>query len=242
MTKPIHDSLSDTALFVRSPKAIVLLQSQTLLQCLLDTAIIHPDDWDNLPKETRERIFASENRDALMKHLVEFSLVNPYQAARSSRRSRAWCSAITAFWRAWVPAAAIVAESRKHRLLRRKVAIKVLPVTDDERPALVTRFLREMRAVARLNHPNIVAAFDAGLSPAVNPGDPDLYYFAMEHLTGNDLEQEIQCRSASKACAGPAVCQHAGRGPSPSTGHQASSRPTSSSPKNRQAGCSTSNT
>ena len=56
--------------------------------------------------------------------------------------------------------------------------------------------------VAQLNHPNIVAAFDAGLCPGAQPGDPDLYYFAMEHLIGKDLEQEAGGRplGIAEAC------------------------------------------
>ena len=66
-----------------------------------------------------------------------------------------------------------------------------------------TRFLREMRVVAGLDHPHIVAAFDAGMCPAFQLGDPDLYYFAMEMLKGQDLEQFVHSAkpSVSQVCA-----------------------------------------
>src|SRR5690606_15613195 len=55
----------------------------------------------------------------------------------------------------------------------REVALKVLSRRMTRDPSYVERFLREARAAARLNHPNVVRTFDAG-----NAGD--LYYHVME--------------------------------------------------------------
>ena len=49
----------------------------------------------------------------------------------------------------------------RHRRLGRKVALKVLPANVAEKADAVRRFHREVQAVAKLSHPNIVAAFDA---------------------------------------------------------------------------------
>ncbi|MBI1374125.1 MAG: SUMF1/EgtB/PvdO family nonheme iron enzyme [Phycisphaera sp.] len=68
----------------------------------------------------------------------------------------------------------------RHKLMRREVAVKVLPkhVAQDE--ALVQRFVREVQAAGRLVHPNIVTAFDAGKKD-------DLIYLVMECVNGKDL-------------------------------------------------------
>ena len=55
----------------------------------------------------------------------------------------------------------------------RTVAVKLLAPKLAEDEAFVKRFLREARAAARLNHPNIVQAIDAGESEGC-------CYFAME--------------------------------------------------------------
>ena len=71
--------------------------------------------------------------------------------------------------------------------LDREVAIKILPpnlVHDEE---LVERFLREARAAAKLNHPNIVTIYQ------VNQQD-DFYYFAMENVSGGSLHDLIKKR------------------------------------------------
>src|SRR4051812_23312471 len=48
----------------------------------------------------------------------------------------------------------------RQRQLDRLVALKILPPVDALSPDFVTRFSREARALARLNHPNIVHVYD----------------------------------------------------------------------------------
>jgi len=69
--------------------------------------------------------------------------------------------------------------------LQRFVAIKMLgdQLTDDQ--SLVARFLREARAVADLNHPNVVQVFTVD----THDGRP---YFAMEYVEGESLTELIR--------------------------------------------------
>jgi len=71
-------------------------------------------------------------------------------------------------------------------LLERDVAIKVLtaPALTDVRE----RWLREARSTARLNHPNIVAVYDAGeADPAPGSGAGGLPFIVMELVEGESL-------------------------------------------------------
>ena len=60
----------------------------------------------------------------------------------------------------------------EHLLLKRRVAIKVLPVDETLHPALLTRFYSEMRVLADLHHPNIVMAALAVTTPQRPEGAP----------------------------------------------------------------------
>lgn len=59
----------------------------------------------------------------------------------------------------------------------RTVALKVLPPRAARDRRFVDRFLREAKAAARLNHPNVVSAIDAGKAGP-------LVYFVMEYVDG----------------------------------------------------------
>ncbi|NQT87417.1 protein kinase, partial [bacterium] len=63
----------------------------------------------------------------------------------------------------------------------RLVALKILPERLAKDKKFVDRFVREARAAARLRHPHIVQAYDAGLADGT-------YYFAMEYVDGEGLD------------------------------------------------------
>ena len=48
--------------------------SRLFLQQLLDTSVIHPDDWGNLPKETCDQLFLLGDRNGLLHRLGELQL------------------------------------------------------------------------------------------------------------------------------------------------------------------------
>ncbi len=73
----------------------------------------------------------------------------------------------------------------QHRKLRRKVAIKLLNKINDKRS--IARFQQEMRAIGSLQHPNVVAATDAGEADGVP-------YLVMEWIQGESVAQLIQTR------------------------------------------------
>ncbi len=73
----------------------------------------------------------------------------------------------------------------RHRRMERVVALKVLSAEAVKRPEAVARFHREVQAAARLDHPNIVAAFDADEAKG-------MHYLVMECVAGQDLAREVK--------------------------------------------------
>jgi serine/threonine protein kinase len=77
----------------------------------------------------------------------------------------------------------------EHEVMRRRVAIKVLPPQLASDPATLERFRREAQAAAALDHPNIARAFDfrqEGL----------LHFLVMEYINGPSLQDVLQRQGA----------------------------------------------
>lgn len=77
----------------------------------------------------------------------------------------------------------------RHSLLRRPTALKLLP-PERAGHATIARFEREVRATSRLSHPNTVAIYDYGRT------EDGVFYYAMEHLAGCDLQRLVEQQGA----------------------------------------------
>lgn len=73
----------------------------------------------------------------------------------------------------------------EHPIMRRPVAIKVLPKKRVSKSSYLERFELEARAVAALDHPNIVRAYDID-----NEGDT--HYIVMEYVEGKDFQRIVE--------------------------------------------------
>src|SRR5260370_4039504 len=79
----------------------------------------------------------------------------------------------------------------EHYLMKRRVAVKALPVAEECAEALLERFYSEILVLADLHHPNIVTAHDAGELLPSGPRMPPLLYLVMELVDGGDLEHYV---------------------------------------------------
>jgi tRNA A-37 threonylcarbamoyl transferase component Bud32 len=70
-------------------------------------------------------------------------------------------------------------------LMDRRVAIKVISKALLDQPGALERFQREVRAAAKLSHPNIVIAYDAEQAG-------DLHMLVMEFVEGQSLDQVLR--------------------------------------------------
>jgi WD40 repeat protein/tRNA A-37 threonylcarbamoyl transferase component Bud32 len=75
----------------------------------------------------------------------------------------------------------------EHRRMDRPVALKVIHPGLIRNPATVQRFQQEVRAAAKLQHANIVTAFDADQAGA-------LHFLVMEHVEGRSLADLVNER------------------------------------------------
>jgi len=82
----------------------------------------------------------------------------------------------------------------RQRSMDRIVAVKVLKPVLARDAEYVGRFWREARAAARLSHPNIVLAIDAG-------EDQGFYYFAMEYVDGHTVSLLLKAGPLDESAA-----------------------------------------
>jgi serine/threonine protein kinase len=75
----------------------------------------------------------------------------------------------------------------RHRRLDKLVALKLLSADSRECKDRLSRFLREMKAVGSLDHPNLVEAYDAGEHAGV-------VYLVMKLIEGTDLGKLVRQR------------------------------------------------
>lgn len=71
-----------------------------------------------------------------------------------------------------------------HEMMGRESAVKVLPL-NKATPEAIASFRREMRMQARLDHPNLVRAYDAG-------HDGNVHYLVVEYVEGTDLRKLVR--------------------------------------------------
>ncbi|HEY2346783.1 MAG TPA: serine/threonine-protein kinase [Xanthomonadaceae bacterium] len=80
------------------------------------------------------------------------------------------------------------------KTLQRIVAIKTLSGEIGDDPVFVERFLKEARAAARLNHPNIVQIYSFGIVGDIN-------FIAMEYVDGQSLGEIVRREPFSEKSA-----------------------------------------
>jgi serine/threonine protein kinase len=82
--------------------------------------------------------------------------------------------------------------------LGRQVAIKILPANLGSDEKMRARFLNEARAVAGINHPNVITIHDVGVTSDHDEGLPTgLLYLVLEYLEGRAVDEITEKRRLS---------------------------------------------
>jgi serine/threonine protein kinase len=78
----------------------------------------------------------------------------------------------------------------EHEMMRRQCAIKVLPHSQiKEGSSVLKRFYVEAQAVAKLDHQNIVRAYDVNMEAK---DGKEIHYLVMEYVEGRDIQTLVQ--------------------------------------------------
>jgi eukaryotic-like serine/threonine-protein kinase len=159
------------------------------LSCLRHSELVDADRFAKLRREIEKQGAQANNPRPVAEALVRDGILTSWQAEHLLRGKRR--GFVIDKYRLLSPLgrggmnAVYLAE---HALMRRRCAIKILPEKQLGEPATVERFHREARAVALLDHTNIVRAYDFG---KVIDGNRPIHFFAMEFVEGESLEERV---------------------------------------------------
>lgn len=159
---------------------------------LLSGGILLREEWDELPDETQNELLALAALDAALAALVSRHLLTGFQADVVREGNAA--SLLLGHYRLLEPLGSGgmgVVYRAEHRHLRRPVALKVMTERHAGNARISSRFFLEARAVARLQHPNIVGCLDAGREEPLRPGGPVREYYVMDLVPGADLQATV---------------------------------------------------
>ncbi|MBP90680.1 MAG: serine/threonine protein kinase [Planctomycetaceae bacterium] len=91
-----------------------------------------------------------------------------------------------------------------HNVMGRECAVKILPI-DKSTEEAIANFTREIRTLAKLDHPNLVRAYDAG-------NDGSVHYLVTEYVPGTDLRRLIRSEGPLTMQQAASVIMQSARG------------------------------
>lgn len=181
-----------------------LVAAHILVDELLRRCIVHPEDWKTLAEAERQPLHGCSQIADLLEGLVKRRLLTEYQAKRiaAGESFGLILGNYRVLDRLGVGGMGTVYLG-EHRRMRKHVAIKVMAVLPGQEQTDELRFAAEIRAVAKLDHPNIVSVFDAGEECSADSFSATFHYFVMEYVPGRSLDELIRSDgplSPDRAC------------------------------------------
>src|SRR5262245_10350168 len=171
---------------------------EQLLELIRRSGLVDPPKLEEYARQRRAAGALPASPQALADALIRDGLLTPFQAEQLlAGKSRHFI--LAGKYKVLRPLGAGAMGQVflcEHAVMRRLVAVKLLPRSLASDSASVERFHREARAVARLHHRNIVAAHDADR-------DGDRHFLVMEYVDGQTLDrlvQQVGSLPAADAC------------------------------------------
>ncbi len=171
-------------------------------QLLNDSGLLSAEDMNDV----RAGLPQFETVEALAENLYRRNKLTKYQLTRviQGKAKSLHLGNYTVLDKIGQGGMGLVVKAR-HRVMQRIVAIKILSASTVKSPDAVKRFHREVEAAARLNHPHIVAAFDADQSNGT-------HFLVMEYVDGYDLSALIRMQGTLSVRRAIEFMLQAGRG------------------------------
>jgi eukaryotic-like serine/threonine-protein kinase len=163
------------------------MSSEELLKSLVDSEILAPDYVQSLNEQLLSAA-KPQNINELIKSIIRSGRLTPFQGAQiAAGRSKSLVLGDYTIVDKIGSGGMGQVFKAIHRRMKRTVAIKILAPAALKDQQAIRRFQQEVEAAAKLLHPNIVAAFDAGRANGQQ-------YLVMEYVDGRDLAAIVKER------------------------------------------------
>ena len=158
----------------------------------LASELVTEEQWQNAKRELAKShdgessISAAPSEKKIAQQLVEMKIISAYQADQllTGRTKLNLGPYLITDWIGQGGMGQVF--KAEHEMLGRESAVKVLPLHKTT-PEAIENFRREIRAQAKLDHPNLVRAFDAG-------EDGNVHYLVVEYIPGTDLRRLVRSK------------------------------------------------
>lgn len=159
------------------------LSLEQFVQQLSDSGLVAVDDLSTLQREA-----PSAEVEQFARALVKRKLLTAYQAQQAyAGKAKALVLGNYAILDKLGQGGMGMVLKAEHRRMKRTVALKVLSPNLTKTPEVVARFHREVQAAARLEHSNIVSAYDADEANGT-------HFFVMQYVDGQDLSSVVKAK------------------------------------------------
>ncbi|HKB03466.1 MAG TPA: serine/threonine-protein kinase [Gemmataceae bacterium] len=161
--------------------------AKDLSQLIVRSRLMTADEVADVQRRVPESARPADDLEAFRKHLVTHKLLTEYQAALLLRGHS------EGFFLDQYRILELLAKGRMAGVYKavhasgQVVAIKVLPASKARDPEVLARFRREARLLTRLDHSNVVRAFQLGESAGK-------HFLVMEYLDGDTLDEFLEKR------------------------------------------------
>lgn len=163
------------------------LNAERFLELVKQSGLVEADALRRALAELKKKVGATPvDTQRLVDWLIECDLLTPWQCAKlCDGRHRGFFLGkykLLSHLGSGGMSSVYLAE---HVLMKRRVAIKVLPQYRVNDSSYLARFQREALAAAKLDHPNIVRAYDVD-------NDGNTHFLVMEYVPGRDLQVMVK--------------------------------------------------
>ncbi len=162
----------------------------SFLQLLRQSDLLSDDQLLSVLDCVRNEGIAAQSSRTLAEALVEQGILTPWQADMLIKgKNRGFRLGPYRILRPLGQGGMCKVFLAEHETMRRRCAIKVLPSKYREDTDLLKRFQLEAVAIAALDHPNIVRAYDFNKDERYGKQIP---YLVMEYVEGQDLRRMVE--------------------------------------------------